>query len=199
MFFFGDSITGAYEDADAYPDTVKNRLGIHGINVGFSGCRMSTDNTLALRDPFSMVQLATSIISKDWTSQDANTSVNERFPARLTTLKTIDFSTIDIVTIFYSTNDFASSIAIDNANNNLDITTLLGATRYSIKKLFENYPLLKIILIGTAWRTVPNGNPPEEDTNSAGIYVSQYVEGLRSVANEFHIPFIDMYDGLGIE
>ena len=198
IVFFGDSITGAYALGTGYPATVEKMLGNISYNCGFSGSRMTTLNTLENRDPYSMVQIVNAIDTGDWTAQEANKAIDNNITEKLGVLRGVDFNNVDIATIFYGTNDFTGGIDIDNENDKLDVTTFCGAARYSVKKLLEKYPHLKIVLISVTWRTLFTGGYPETETNSKGVYLHEYVTALKDVATEFHIPFIDMYNDLGL-
>lgn len=76
--------------------------------VAFGGCRMSSH--VLHWDAFSMYRLADGIVSGDWTLQDAAIAAGvSRMPAyfatALATLKSINFSTVDYITISYGTKD----------------------------------------------------------------------------------------------
>lgn len=194
---FGDSITGSYSSPTDYPSFLAERLGATAYNVGFSGGRMS--NRGNEYDFFSMVGIVDAIIANDFTSQDSNDGLNSNWKEKLETLKGIDFSDIDIVTIFYGTNDYNSTVgSLDNELDLFDTTTVLGAARYAIRELQQTFPHLMIVLCSTTWRTNGEGFADDEEVGRIGVTMSELVEGLKSVSDYHHVPFIDMYNGLGI-
>ena len=193
---FGDSITGSYSSPTDYPTFLTERLGATAYNVGFSGGRMS--NFGSGYDAFSMVGIVDAIVSRDFTPQDENVDINHNWAVKLQTLKSIDFNNVDICTIFYGANDFNSATGtLDNEDDIFDITSTLGATRYAIRKLQTNFPHLKVVLLSTTWRTVGEGFA-DDTTGRFGHDMIDLVNGLKSVAEFHHIPFINMYNGLGI-
>jgi len=206
---FGDSITGLFLDPlRDYPNLISQSLSLDVYNVGFGGCRMSTHPSTALYDNFSMYRLADAIATGDFTLQDAailNTA-EEASHIRLDTLKSIDFNTIDYITIAYGTNDWSGGTGvrppIDNPENLYDITTFNGAARYSVKRIHETYPHLKIMFITPFYQwDITTGLDSEggwRPTYNPNYSKLDYINALIKVGNEEKIPVIDMYRTLGI-
>ena len=199
---FGDSIFGYVRDQTSVLSVVAKETGATVHNVGFGGCRMATHPTNGYA-AFSMWALAKAIVDKDWTTQDAQASSGSAyFPEHLALLKSIDFNTVDMVVIHYGANDFTGGnpgVAIDNANDHDDYTTMCGALRYSIEKLLTAYPHLQIFIDLPTYRYWPDtGVYPDTYTNYLGKHYSEYVDALRGVAAEYNLPVIDCYYGLGV-
>lgn len=194
---FGDSITGSYLAPNDYPSVLQNRLGVTAYNVGFSGCRMADRPILDRYRAYSMVELVDAIVTGDWSYQDEQLpNASASYPAQLERLKSINFNEIDIVTIFYGANDFGGNVPKDNEAKKFDITTYLGATRYSVKTLLENFPHLKIVLLSVTWRLMPASLLPcDDEPNSNGDYNRDYVDALMNTGKELQIPVIDMFYG----
>lgn len=199
---FGDSIFGYVRDASSVLSYMAEQTGATVYNVGFGGCRMSVHPTSGYAE-FSMWALAKAITENNWTSQDAAASLKQAyFPDQLALLKTIDFDQVDIVVIHYGSNDFTAGnpgVAIDNANDRDDYTTMCGALRYSIEKLLGAYPHLQIFIDLPTYRYWPDTEEyPDTYTNYLGKHYSEYIEALRSTAAEYNLPVIDCYYGLGV-
>src|SRR5699024_2290139 len=193
---FGDSITGRYSYPNAYPTYISERVGSTVHNVGLSGARMIVFDSGY--DAFSMVGIVDAIITNDFSSQDENVDINHNYPEKLQTLKSIDFNKVDIVTIFYGTNDFNSVVPkLDNEQDEFDQTTVLGAARHAVRELQKVFPHLKIVLLSTTWRTVGEGYADDE-SGRFGHMMIDLVNGLKGVSELHHIPFINMYNGLGL-
>lgn len=200
---FGDSLFGMYRSADSAPAFVALETGATVHNVGFGGCRMAVHPTSGY-GAFSMWALAKAVAENDWTTQDAQASSgDDYFPENLALLKSIDFNDVDIVVIHYGTNDFTSGdgIQIDNESDLDDYNTLCGALRYSIEKLLSAYPELRIYVSLPVYRYWTEGDSTsyaETYRNTNGKTIPEFVEALRSTAEEYNLPVIDGYYGLGI-
>lgn len=202
---FGDSITGAFTDKDRdYPYILGKMLGAKTYNVGFGGCRMGTHPTDKYNN-FCMYKLADAIYNNDFSAQEADTTGAETYPLRLETLKNIDFSNIDIVTIAYGTNDWGGGYEtvkpIDNKENAYDTNNFYGATRYSIKRLLEKYPHLKIIIVSPYYRYEPETGE-DSDTfkpnTNPNYSLLDYVNALEVSSNDMKVPFVNMYNSMGV-
>lgn len=198
---FGDSIFGNRRPPNDISTEIAKLTGATVHNCGFGGCRMSqyTGNW----DAFSMYRLADAISNNDWTLQD--TAVSETgwgmpsyFTEALNLLKSIDFSKVDIITIAYGTNDFASGVLLDSAANDKDTTRFAGALRYSIETLLNTYPQLKIFVCTPIYRFwLDDGGEFLNDSDTKiydGQKLTDFVAKVKEVAEEYHIPYIDNYN-----
>lgn len=197
---FGDSIFGNRRPPDDISTHLAKLTGATVHNCGFGGCRMSQHHN-SNYDPFSMCRLADAIVSKDWTLQDtASTSdVPYYFENVLAILKELDFSKVDIITIAYGTNDFASDVNLDNTDNPHDTTTFAGALRYSVEKLLGAYPHLKIFVCSQTYRFWMDENnvfTEDSDThqNGDGKKLTDFVGKTEEMTKELHLPYINNYD-----
>lgn len=207
---FGDSIFGNYRGSDSVSAVLANHTGATVYNCGFGGCRMAS-HSLANFDAFSMYNLANSIASGDYSLQDAafNISAGENLPSyfssTLATLKGVDFSTVDIITIAYGTNDFAGGKSLDNESDLYDTTKFAGALRHSIETILGKYPHIRIFVCSQIYRFWMDGNgafTEDSDTkssfSSAGDKLTDFVAKTKEVAEAYHLPFIDNYYELGM-
>lgn len=198
---FGDSLIGMVRGDTSATAFVASYTGATVYNVGFGGCRMSVHPSHGYAE-FCMWALAKAIAENDWTAQDTYASEgSDYFPEQLATLKSIDFNAVDYAVIHYGTNDFGGGVAIGPDSPATDYHTICGALRYSLTKLLTVYPRLRIFVSLPVYRfwTV-DGTIVYSDTytNTQGDTLVQVVEALRSVAEEFNVPVIDNYYGLGI-
>lgn len=194
---FGDSIIGMTRDQTSVPAYAAAYTGAKVYNAGFGGCRMSVHPSSGYA-AFSMWALAEAVAAGTWTTQDAQASSGQDyFTEQLSTLKGIDFSSVDVVVIHYGTNDFAANVTIDDTTDDAKTTTVCGALRYSIRKLLTAYPKLKIYISLPLYR-MWDGVGAETHTNSLGKKLSEYNAAIEAVAAEFNLPVIDGYGRLGI-
>ena len=203
---FGDSIFGNFRDTTSVSSNIADITGATVYNVGFGGCQMSDRSDNGWK-AFSMCNLATAVASQDFTTQDdaiANppTGMPAYFATHLATLKSIDFSTVDIVTIAYGTNDYTAGDSLDNSSNLKDISTFAGALRYSIETLLTAYPNLKIVIGTPIFRLWLNGTTVEY-TSDTKTYAGDFTlidmtEKVKDVGEEYHCQVIDAYNDFGV-
>lgn len=204
---FGDSLTGNYASPFDYPSVIAKKTGMTVVNGGFGGCRMSSHPS-SLYDAYSMYRLADSVASGDWSVQDAvaDATIQEGSPMyaieHIDALKALDWNNVDIVTILFGGNDFMGGAPLVNETDPLSVSSYKGAARYSIERLLTAYPMLRIVLVTPFYffRKV-DGEIVDTDTFTAGAdgntKLSEYIDALREVAEEYKLPFFDMYNTLG--
>lgn len=199
---FGDSITGMYANKVDYPTMIEMESDIHCINVGFAGCKW-TDHKDSRYNAFSMNRLTDAIINDDWTIQDeAALSLGGLYTEHLSNLKSIDFRTIDFVTIFYGTNDWGDYAILessdDSAITDKQRTNVEDAVKYTISNLLTKFPNLRIIIISPYWRSLSaeivdsNVNP-----NGRGNYLYEFADKIAEYATLFNLPTLNLYRILG--
>ena len=205
---FGDSIFGKRRPPEDISTKLAELTGATVHNCGFGGCHMS-NHWATTYNAFSMCNLADSIVTKNWTSQDiaiADTSsqaVPSYFSEALAILKGLDFNNVDIITIAYGTNDFTNGDVLENTTNIYDKESFSGALHYSIETLLTSYPHLKIFICSPTYRFWMNDSnvfTEDSDTylNTKNVKLTDFVEKTKEVAKEYKLPFIDNYYSLGI-
>lgn len=200
----GDSIFGLFNPPYDVSTYLAEYTGATVYNCGFGGTSASTHSRSDFA-AFSLWKIADAIATNNYTVQDTAMSTGgswypPAFPTRLATLKSIDFSTVDIITIAFGTNDFAYEIAIDNDH---DVTTFGGALRYSLEKIWSAYPDVKIVLCTPIFRTWLNGGLVENDSDertqpNTSVKLTDFVEKVKSIGMEYHTQVVDNYHELGI-
>ena len=199
----GDSIFGNARPPQDVSTYLQNLSGATVYNCAFGGCRMSSHN--GHWDAFSMYRLADAIASGDFSLQDEALLYDDRTSYAeepLALLKTLDFNNIDILTINYGTNDWSASKKIDSDTNAYDTDTFLGAFRYSLKKIQEAYPALKIVIVSVTWRCEFDAERNvTQDISTWGNYygtlLGEFYDAQKNCSLENGLQFIDLFS-LGI-
>lgn len=203
---FGDSITGNFTSPTDYPTFIANETGMNVINMGFGGCRMGY-HAYENYDAFSMYNLADAIISGNFTLQDGGIAgtlgegtVSASFADKLTILKTIDFNTVDYISIAYGTNDWGNNTPIDNTDL-LSATSYRGATRYALSELLNAYPHLRVLLITPIYSyDIANARDSDSELWVRGTgnwRLTEYVDALIEMGKEFKVSVLNAYTTLG--
>lgn len=206
---FGDSIMAGDTDRPwtSIPYVIGEKSGMITYNAGFGGTRMADRGTATPAqvafNAFSFCHLVEAVISGDFSTQETALSNSEvaamrYFDEHLATLKSIDFSTVDRVTIAYGTNDYTSEYNAISSDDDLDISTVCGALKYSVKKLQEAFPHLKILVITPIWgyydfERMRSG----DDINHGFGTLPEYVEGIMETSKKLKLPCLDAYYQLG--
>lgn len=206
----GDSLWGNFEGANSLSGIIASQTGATTYNCGFGGCRMTKRTDNAYWDAFGMHALADAIVSGDWILQD--TAIDNMpigmpsyFSTHLATLKSINFSQIDILTIGFGVNDWMGGMYIDNQSNSYDKAYICGALRYSLEKLLTAYNNLRVVICSpmfAVWFDLDENVIHDSDSsyynNSTDVTLKQVSDGLKSVAEEYHLKFCNVYDNLGL-
>lgn len=200
---FGDSIFGNMRPPNDISTVLADITGATVYNCGFGGCRMGWHSLLNF-DAFCMYRLADAITTRDFSLQEeafnltASQGLPYYFAKTLELLKSIDFSTVDIITIAYGTNDFTGGLSLDNESNKLDTSTIAGALRYSLEKLSTSYPHLKIFVCLPTYRFWMNSDGvfiDDSDTRIiSGRTLVQVCNEIEETAEEYHVKVIDNYN-----
>jgi len=200
---FGDSIIGMHRDETSVTSYIASATGDIVYNVGFGGCRMAEHPYFGYNE-FCMYALAKAITTNDFSVQDsAAADGSSYFQDQLDLLKSIDFNNVDVIVIHYGVNDMSGNVRIENPENRTDTSTFRGAMIYSIETITAAYPHIKIFvsLPTFHYRTDKSGAvvTSDEYINSIGNTLFDYISVIKSVANEYSLPVIDSYYGIGVD
>ena len=115
----------------------------------------------------------------------------------------------DLVCVFGGTNDFANfncalgELCNKGENNeriaNTDCDTFYGALHTLCNNLINRYPDKKIVMFTPIHREVFAGQKTEFQPNNVGIYLYQYVNAVKEVAEWYSIPVCDLYSISGLQ
>jgi lysophospholipase L1-like esterase len=195
---FGDSIVGNMPAPNDYPTVLGEETGMTVYNAGFGGCRMSASMD-TVYNAYSMVKLADAITTGDWTEQENGlASVGNyyltSYEPHIDALKNMDWSKVDFITVGYGTNDIANFVPVDNEEDPMDTTTLLGGLRYALTALLTAYPHLKVLILTPIYRYF---NAEGVDSDEKEWYndreFTTWTDGILDVAKELRVPAVDMY------
>ncbi|MBQ4561389.1 MAG: SGNH/GDSL hydrolase family protein [Clostridia bacterium] len=195
---FGDSLLGLPESGEDYASVIAAETGLTTVNAGFGAASIAKNPNEAY-DAFSLCRLVNAVVNGDWTLQDARVAELPlpNSAARLAALKEVDWSKVSVVTLGMGLNDINDGYVIENAENAKDITTVKGALRYSIETLLTKYPHLKIMVLTPTYRYMYNSNVGCDEILYNGSTYEQYIDAIISVAEEYKLPYIDLYRTLG--
>lgn len=103
----------------------------------------------------------------------------------------INFSNYNVVTIAYGTNDWSNYVPLGDQES-VDESSVKGALNVALKKIYADNPTIDIYLITPAFRKDANTK-----TNNIGLYLKDYVNAIKEVADKYNITVIDFYSNCG--
>lgn len=195
---FGDSLLGMPAAPEDYASVIEAETGLVTVNAGFGAASIAKNPNEAY-DAFSLYRLVNAVVSGDWTLQDSKVAELplSNSAARLTALKETDWSKVSVVTLGMGLNDINDGYVIENTEDVKDITTVKGALRYSIETLLTKYPYLKIMVLTPTYRYMYNSDVGCDEILYNGNTYEEYIDAVISVAEEYKLPYIDLYRTIG--
>ena len=203
-----DSIFGNNEKPWDLGTYIQNITGLKSANCGYGGttARVITSGNMS---PLGLPSIVDCIVSEDFTPLKTPSywaGVSEYMYTVPTLLfPMVDFSKIKIITIAYGTNDYNSNTPLDNTENRLDTSTYCGGLRYAIEHLQAKYPGVIIMLFSPIYRYWSDSSDystvdrdSDSRTNTLGLKLTDYVDAMKSVADEYHLPYFDNYRNIGL-
>lgn len=198
---FGDSIT---DGGDTSYVNSANRLGsAEYVNCGFGGTRMTNIQGSAFANLVGFFKLCEAVSSGDYTDVDeavrlsGNEGVDENgkptaYAIHAENLKSMDWSKVCAISIFYGANDWAGNIQIGTLGEK-NTRTYIGACEYGLDLLLSKYPHLQVLFIAPIYREMTLGDASTScDTEGVRILtMSKYVEAIHTLAEKYHAPVLE--------
>ena len=204
----GDSIFGNNEKPWDLGTYIQNITGLKDANCGYGGttARVIPSGNMS---PLGLPSIVNCIVSEDFSPLKTPAywaSLQEyRYGVPTLLFDMIDFSKIEVITIAYGTNDWNSDTPLDDTGNRLDTSTYKGGLRYAVENLQTKYPAITLVMLSPIFRYWSNASDystvdrdSDTRTNSLGLKLTDYVTAMQEVAEEYHLPFYNNYDGIGL-
>ena len=94
--------------------------------------------------------LMVSTVDGDFTDVDRAAEISpDEVKAKAEYLKTVDFSTADMVVIMYDLSDYVDHRPVVDPNDPENLLTFTGALQASVKMIQEKYPYIRIVVLST--------------------------------------------------
>lgn len=215
---FGDSIT-QFTDSYGYSWTnyLNNNEGATVYNVAIGGSQirqrmatsdspLSSNQAYAALDIYSLVKAA---CEQNFIYQDAAVSYliengENDYSRIISTLKQIDFNSIDMVIIFGGTNDWLNSPDYwGDFETSTDAMLTSGAIRLIIQTLCSTYPHLQVMFITPIVRWISSSLAERTTENWGDNYkvndttLKEFVSKIKTLIKNEHLPICDLYTNLG--
>ena len=138
-----------------------------------------------------MFSLALAAATGDWSTQDAGIGAMFEDPwaaSRLESLKQVDWSKVDFVTIAHGSNDYADSVSLYEFRM---------AINYTVEKLLGAWPHLKILLLTPVWRWWPGESQDGESKSIDSNTLLGFRSEILDAADRYKLPVLDLLKTLG--
>lgn len=212
VVMLGDSIVGNYDGYGSIPYYLANYTGAECYNCAFGGSSMGSDldHPHPNLEAFNGWKIIQAITTNNYTIQqtaiDNDPTYQELksyFQAHLDILKNMDWSTVDIITLSYGTNDWGTRVILDDETNPMSTDTFGGAYRTAIETLWNTYPHIKIMANGVIWRgtTIEGGEVTENTDDSKcgrAYYLKEFEDKAKEICEKYHVLFTPIYDYVGL-
>lgn len=212
VVMLGDSIVGNYDGVGSIAYYLSNYTKAECYNCAFGGSSMGSDldHPHPNLEAFNGWKIIQAITTNNYTVQqtaiDNDPTYQELksyFQAHLDILKNMDWSTVDIITLSYGTNDWGTRVILDDETNPMSTDTFGGAYRTAIETLWNTYPHIKIMANGVIWRgTSIEGGEVIENTDDSkcgrAYYLKEFEDKAKEICEKYHVLFTPIYDYVGL-
>lgn len=147
------------------------------------------------------ISLVEALISQDFTEQDKASAYLNRYSDKLANLKAVNLTDIDIVTVYYGWNDWASKQTIGELHSTVSTETY-GAINLALQAMLAINPKLKFYFISPYPTYKVNTDTGvyywSSDIRLNGITLEDLVEKIKTIAAFYGAPVLDLYHTSGI-
>ncbi len=218
---FGDSLTDFVDnDGYGYSHYLADMTGADCLCAGFGGSRISKSrgyhvtptNEQEAESSFDLVNLFSAIITNEWTAQDNAADYiathqysvqGERWKKRIAELKAVNWSNIDMITIFAGTNDWRNAVEMGTSGSD-DETCVLGAINIIMRMITTNFPKVRVHWFTPIVRWIASTLEERTDANwsdnyrpNGGMTLREFSESVHNEVLRNHQPCYDTYNRLG--
>lgn len=188
VVFFGDSVIGNYTDCTGIPGVVKALTNATVYNCGLGGNSASYHP----KAPINLPGIVDAFCQGDPTPLPADTQVLRGVTEFLQ--DTTDAKKLCFI-INYGLNDYFNGAPV-STDDPYDPMGYSGALRTAITTLQGRYPDSQIILAAPNFTAFFN-NGTDKNSDTGGV-LTDYVNAVISLGEEYHIDVLDNYNDLGI-
>ena len=179
----GDSIFG--NDGEIVDDLI-SISGANVINGAVGGTRVTDRGGTDNYQWFDGLNLVEALTTGDWTNQDIAVQTLTSVADRLATLKAVDMSSVDLITMDWGTNDYTGGLTIEA------IETAYSAV---VDMIQEAYPAIRMLIITPIWRYF--GTKADNENGDNYVYNASTLKEIASAidnhAKDMRIESLHMY------
>lgn len=188
-------------------DRIADAAGVTVYNGSFPYVTLATKNLAMIEenypdDIYSLSYIADAITTGDFTEIERVTGTYHEDGTLtkdgVSVLKSVDYDNLDVIVIMYDAMDYFEGRAIENPSDDEERCTIVGSLNYSIRKIKEAYPYIRIIVSSPFYveGIDADGNVYDPDMVDAGNgTLSNYVYNELNTAVDLSVSFLDNFYG----
>lgn len=204
IFCFGNSPFADNGSENALAKAIGKRYDANVINVSFPDSFQSVkltnfDSEECPEDGISLYHVTNALVNGDFSMVDtAAAELSDEVKQQAAYLKTVDFSTADMVIIMYDIMDYIDHRPVIDPNDATNLLTVTGSLQASVQMIQEKYPYIRIVVLSTpACGKTIDGYYVDGDVHDLGNGTLTDYLGYESItATSCGISFIDTYFGV---
>ncbi len=186
---------------------IAQAAGVTVYNAAFPYPTLATRNLAMIEqnypdDIYTLTYLADAICTGDFSEIDRVTTTyhadGNYTQSAAKVLKSVDYDNLDVIVIMYDATDYFEGRAIENPKDDEERCTIVGALNYSIRRIKESYPYVRIIVSSLYYTEGQNddGSTYDPDVVDAGNgTLSNYFYNELNTCTELSVSFLDNFYG----
>jgi len=206
IVILGDSVMGKERVYTTVDSRIAEITGKSVYNGAFGGSCASTGNYENRydyhEDSLNLCRMVEAVCTQDFGVQLADLPNNQfsswYFTESMQEMSKIDYSKTDVLVLQHGINDYGAGRPLDNPQDKKDIFTYAGALRYSIERVKETYPDMRIILVTPTFCWIADYEPCDVQSFGGGT-MEEYVRKTMEIAKEYDLDIIDVYHEVGFD
>jgi len=203
IFCFGNSTFADNGDKNQLAKAIGARYDATVINCGFPNSYQSVkfveEGNEFSENGLSLYHVTNALVNSDFTEVDkAAADSSDEVKAKADYLKTVDFSTADMVVIMYDLSDYVDHRPVYDPGDTDNLLTYAGALEASVKLIQEKYPYIRIVVLSTpaCGKTIDDFYVDGDIHDLGNGTLTDYMGYEAQVATSCGISFIDTYFGV---
>lgn len=201
------SLSFSRDDEFGLADRIADAANATVYNGSFPYVTLATRNLAMIEqnypdDIYSLTYLADAICTGDFSEIDRVTNTyhaDGNFTRDgVAELKAVDYENLDVIVIMYDAMDYFEKRAIENPLDDEERCTIVGSLNYSIRRIKEAYPYIRIIVSSPYYVEGIDGDGSTYDPDLRDIgngTISNYVYNELNTAVDLSVSFLDNFYG----
>ena len=195
------------DDDEGLDSRIAHEAGVTVYNAAFPYPTLATRNLAMIEqnypdDIYSLTYLADAICSGDFSEIDRVTATYHKdgnfTQDAAKVLKSVDYDNLDVIVIMYDASDYFEGRAIENPKDDEERCTIVGALNYSIRRIKQTYPYIRIIVSSLYYTEgiAEDGSVYDPDQlNFGNGTLSNYFYNELNTCTELSVSFLDNFYG----
>ena len=204
LLILGDSLFARTRDHDTIPGRIAEKTGLRIFNAAIGGSTAASANEeldfARHMDAFGLWNLQQALVDGDYgvirAENEADLTRQDYFSIVAERLSKVDLHRVKYLLIAYGSNDYTVGHDPYNKEDPEDIYSLGCVLKMTVENIREGYPGITVILVTPKYCVINGEDCMTRDFG--GGTLTAYVDAIKTVGAEEHIPVIDSFYESGI-